>query len=514
MHLTPLLAAPATPDSSTVDLSVAPRLARDLIVVSNRAPVQHRLEPDGSVVPFRTGGGLVTAVERLVADAHGTWLAHGTRADIRAADSRSRLRVTSPHGPFDVRYQPLQPHVFRGFYEGFSNEALWPLCHAATVRPTFRATDFGCYVQANAQFAQAVVETAVSASPQVLVQDYHLALTPALVRRSLPHARIATFWHVPFPAARIFRTCPWARRLLRGLLGSDIIGVQTADDLRHLLDAAVLLTACEVDLARSVIRHGERRVQVAVIPAGANIPPLGAEPAACMRADLADHGVPSGARLILGVDRLDYTKGLVEKLAAYEALLARRTDLHGSLVLLQVAEPSRQVICSYQEVAEQVRAAGLHINDRFGGPGWQPVRLVERHCSADEVRRLYRSADVCWVNSVDDGMNLVAKEFVATRHDERGALVLSEFAGAAHQLTDALLVNPFAIERTARVVERALSMSDSEQRRRMRAMRCHVLRQDSCWWAQTLLRTLADATAPASLTRADVGAPALMTAPA
>ncbi|MGC4086236.1 MAG: trehalose-6-phosphate synthase [Vicinamibacterales bacterium] len=478
-----------------------------LIVLANRAPVRHVKQTSGALSQARSASGLVTAVEPVVARASGTWIAHGDEADLDATRDTGHISVETNGGAYRLRYVPVDPSTYDGFYRGFSNEALWPLCHLAKVAPRYRTNDFAAYTTVNRRFAAAVAREARGTTPTVLVQDYHFALAPRLIRSRVTGSAISLFWHIPWPHARVFRTCPWAQTLLEGVLGSDAIGVQTDEDRQYLLNAVALLTSADIDRRTGDIFHGGHLTRVRVRPVG--IDWTTAQEAddleTCRDEVRRDLGTPPDARLVVGIDRMDYSKGIPEKFAAFEHLLERRPDLRGSLVLAQVAEPSRDSIDAYRQARQAAAAACRRINERFGRPAYQPARMLERHYTADEVRRLYRAADVCWVNSLGDGMNLVAKEFAAARTDERGVLLLSEFAGASRQLLDALLVNPFAPERAARMLERALQMPVAEQMRRMRAMRHVVSRFDCRWWAARLLRDVARIAVP----RADYATPYL-----
>ncbi|MGE3957674.1 MAG: trehalose-6-phosphate synthase [Vicinamibacterales bacterium] len=462
-----------------------------LIVLANRAPLSHKEDGAGGYTIGRTASGLVTAVEPLVASAQGAWIAHGEPADLAATSPARDLRVSTAEGSYLLQYVPCPTREYAGFYNGFANEGLWPLCHDTPVAPVFRRADFIHYRSANRRFARAVAESSTGLSPIVLVQDYHFALAPAFIRRHRPAAAISTFWHIPWPSAHVFRTCPWAGELLTGLMQSDVIALQTDRDCRHLLDAVVMLTDASVDLARGLIHHRGHVIRVAANPVGVSRenPALDGLPATteCRRSVLAAHGLAPDTHLIVGVDRMDYSKGIPEKFLALERLLERRADLRGRITLLQVAEPSRATLPAYRAARTAAAEVCDRLRVRFGNGSQPPVLLLERHHDASEVYRLYRAADVCWVNSLDDGMNLVAKEFVAARDDNRGVLLLSERAGASQQLTDALPVHPSAIERTARTLERAIQMPIGEQAWRMRRMRQVVLSADSERWARTLL---------------------------
>jgi trehalose-6-phosphate synthase len=463
-----------------------------LIVLANRAPFRHERSGDGAARRVRTAGGLVTGVEPLLLASSGTWVAHGEVADLAASDPRGRISVRSGASEYALKYVPIDGREYEAYYGGFANEALWPLCHSANVSPVYRPSDYAHYDSVNRRFAAAVCEEAAGRSAVVLVQDYHFALAPRWIRRGLPDASIVAFWHIPWPHPHLFRSCPWSRQLLEGLLASDIVGLQTDDDCRHFLDTVTLLLRGNVDYADGTVEYRGRTTRVRAYPVGIdwnaaalrNVPPA----LACRERVHREHNLRNGVRIIVGVDRMDYTKGIARKFDAVEHLLERRADLRNRLVLLQVAEPSRQSLDAYRACREEAVAAANRVNARFGSADYHPILLLERHFEHDEVYTLYRASDVCYVNSLDDGMNLVAKEFAAARDDERGVLVLSEFAGASRQLADALIVNPYATARSARSLEQALQMGEEEQARRMRSMRRVVAATDSTWWGNQLLR--------------------------
>jgi trehalose 6-phosphate synthase len=465
-----------------------------LIVLANRAPFAHERGQDGSVRRVRSASGLVTAIEPVVEALAGTWVAHGEPMDMRAGDRSGRVAVSNGGRSYHVRYVPIATDEYDRFYGGFANEGLWPLCHDAGVAPAFRDADFRSYRGANRRFAEAVAAEGAGRSPYVLVQDYHFALAPRMIRRLLPRSPIVAFWHIPWPDPAAFARCPWAEDLMLGLLGSDVMGLQTEADCERFLASAALFE-CDVDFSQGTVHCAGRSTEVRAFPVGVQVDAstlLGTPSAEECRAEVfEEYAVPAGARLGIGVDRLDYSKGLPEKLLAIERLLEIRPDLHGGFSFIQVAEPSRSSLSAYRQVRETVNELCARVNARFGLPGWKPVALIDRHLDAPAIHRLYRAADLCFVNSLADGMNLVAKEFAASRDDERGVLLLSEHAGAIHQLRSALPVMPRCIDATARQLAAALEMSAGEQRRRMRAMRVAVAASDCYGWADQLTSAVA-----------------------
>lgn len=473
-----------------------PDVKRRVIVVANRAPFCHQQSADDRISVKQTASGVVTALQPLLAAYHGTWVAHGAgTADRLAVDKHDGLNVEVGTGAYRLRYVWLPAAEHRGYYFGFSNEGLWPLCHAVGVPPVFRQGDFQMYRKANDRFAAAAVAESTADAPIVLVQDYHFALVPRAVRQRVPASAVLSFWHIPWPSPRVFVTCPWSRELLDGLLASDIIGFQTDADCRNFLLTAALLLDAEVDLARRIVEYRGRMTAVRAYPVGVDWDNLvvQATPSSevCRERICRDLELPANVRLSIGIDRLDYTKGINEKFLAVERLLETSPELRGRFVFVQVAEPSRDSLPAYRATRAQLVETSQRVNRYFGTSSYLPIRLLEVHHPPADVYRFYRAADLCYVGSLHDGMNLVAKEFVCARDDERGVLVLSRFTGAAKQLTGALQVNPHAVEASVDVLRRALAMPIPEQVQRMRQMRASVATFSASWWAQQLVRDCA-----------------------
>jgi trehalose 6-phosphate synthase len=487
-----------------------------IIVLANRAPLKVTRRPDGRTSTERSASGLVTALEPLVARRAGTWVAYGASADgDGCVDRRDGLHVPPANPRYRLRYVRLPEEEHRGYYFGFANEGLWPLCHSVGVPPIFRSDDFRMYHRANARFTAAVVEEADGVSPLIFVQDYHFALAPRMLRRRLPSSTIVSFWHIPWPAPRVLAGCPWRTALLDGLLASDIVGFQTPEDCRHFIDAVETSLDAEVDRGESEVMFGGQTTRVRAYPVGIDWtnPAVSAAPppAVCRGQLLRDLRLPEDVRLGVGVDRLDYTKGINEKFLAIERLLERETGLQGRFAFVQVAEPSRECLPAYRAARAELVATSRRINSRFEARGCRPIVLLEAHHEPAAVYRLYRAADFCYVGSLHDGMNLVAKEFVCARGDGRGVLVLSRFAGAAQQLTDAVLVNPHAIDRTAEALAEALRMPAAEQSRRMRRLRANVAAFDTTWWSGQMLRDAGEVShAPARMPHPRVAAHATL----
>jgi trehalose 6-phosphate synthase len=464
-----------------------------VVVLANREPFMHDRAADGGIVVRRSASGLVTALEPLVQACSGVWVAHGTgTADADVVDRRNGLGVPPANPRYRLRRVWLDQREQQRYYYGFANEALWPLCHRAHVQPIFRSDDFDTYAAVNARFAEAVCEEADGDSPLVLVQDYHFALAPRMVHERLPLSTIVAFWHIPWPDPRNFEICPWGRALLKGLLGSDIIGFQTQSDCRNFIETVESSLEAHVDRDRNVVTHEGRQTMIRAYPVSIEWPDpwvsRAATTAVCRRTVRRQLRLGPDVRLGVGVDRMDYTKGIVEKFLAVERLLELRPELIGRFAFVQLAEPSRGCLPAYRDLRARLSHTAERINARFDTGACHPIILLEAHHEPDEVYRFLRAADLCYVGSLHDGMNLVAKEFVSARDDERGVLLLSSFTGAAQQLADALIVNPYAIDDSARALADALDMPIDEQRRRLRRMRSAVAEFSAYWWAGEMLR--------------------------
>lgn len=463
----------------------------DVIVVSNREPYihQHRGE---RIEVTRPASGLVTALEPIMRACSGTWIAHGSgSADREVVDRNDRVGVPPEKPAYQLRRVWLSADEEAGYYYGFANEGLWPLCHIAHVRPTFRSSDWAQYVAVNRKFAKAVVSEAKTKNPIVLVQDYHLALLPKMVREQLPDATIITFWHIPWPNPESFAICPWREEVLAGLLGSSILGFHTQFHCNNFVDTVDRFLEARVDRESFNVSFGAKLTAVRRYPISIAWPPeaemLEKSVIDCRGAIRQLNDLPPEHKLGVGVDRLDYTKGIVERLRAVERLLELNPDWVGRFSFVQIAAPTRSGIDEYQHHEAQVRTMAARINARFERRGPPPVVLKIEHHEPRAVYEYFRAADLCFVSSLHDGMNLVAKEFVAARDDERGVLILSEFTGAARELPEALIVNPYDADQCAAALHMALTMSATEQRDRMRLMRGLVAEFNVFRWAGRML---------------------------
>ena len=461
----------------------------EVLVVSNREPYLHEQTEHGIVVR-RPASGLVTAVEPVMRACSGTWIAHGSgSADRLTVDAHDRLRVPPKKPAYTLRRVWLTMEEEQGYYYGFSNEGLWPLCHMAHVRPVFRTSDWARYVEVNQRFADAVVAEAHTDDPVVLVQDYHFALLPQMVREKLPKATLIMFWHIPWPNPESFGICPWRKELLQGLLGNTLLGFHTPFHCKNFLETVDRCLETRIEHEASTISYRGELTQVEPYPISIAWPEQasGIDVAFCRRQMRDELQLSAMHRLALGVDRLDYTKGIVERFQAVDRLLEMYPDLVGRFSLLQIAAPSRSSLDEYQNLENRVRKLAQEINQRHVNAVAPPILLRVAHYDAEQLAYCYRGCDVCVVTSLHDGMNLVAKEFIAARDDEQGVLILSQFTGAARELYEALIINPYHIEQGAQALYRALAMPESEQRERMRSMRQLVRDFNVYRWAGRML---------------------------
>jgi alpha,alpha-trehalose-phosphate synthase [UDP-forming] len=475
-----------------------------IFAVSNREPYIHVREGRKTVCVVPPSG-LVTAIEPVLQACDGVWVATGNGdADKENVDEFDRLRVPPDDPKYTLRRVWLSAVEEARYYDGFANEGLWPLCHIAHTRPTFRAADWEAYQRVNEKFAAALLdEMKDSTEPLIFVQDYHFALLPRLIKTARPDARVAIFWHIPWPNPEAFGICPWQSELLDGLLGADLIGFHIPLHCNNFLDTVDRALESRTDREHMTVRRGGHTTSVKPYPVSVAF--SGGIPSALQaivtereedraeerRALLSDFGVHAES-IAVGVDRLDYTKGIVERLLAIEELLVEHPWHKERLTMVQIAAPSRTRIPSYVELHRRVDEEVRRINHRFQTSRWKPIVLIERQCNHDEVNRWYRIANVCLVTSLHDGMNLVAKEFAAARDDEDGVLVLSKFTGAAVELRDALIVNPYDVAEVSEAVHRALEMPREERRVRMQQMRKQVMEHNIYRWAAMVLGDLRD----------------------
>ncbi|MBI4512151.1 MAG: trehalose-6-phosphate synthase [Deltaproteobacteria bacterium] len=463
-----------------------------VVVVANREPYIHERSKNGEIRIVHPASGLVTAIEPIMRACSGVWIAHGSgSADRETADRHGRIRVPPGEESYLIRRVWLSPEEEKGYYFGFANEGLWPLCHVAHTRPIFRSDDWKHYRAVNQKFADAVCDEVDSKDPIVLVQDYHFALAPRLIRERLPRATVIMFWHIPWPNSERYGICPWRNELLEGMLGASILGFHTQYHCNNFVESIDRYLEARIDREQNAVVQRGRSTLVRPYPISLEWPIrwLKKVPSVdeCRTSVFRELNLPQDALLGVGVDRLDYTKGVEERLLAVERLLERFPSFRKRFTFVQLAAPSRTVIDRYRQLNESIEQVAARINERFGHGEYRPVVMLRAHHEPPTVFRYYRAADLCYVSSLHDGMNLVAKEFVAAREDERGVLVLSQFTGAARELTEALIVNPYDLDEASSALATALRMSTEEQHERMRSMRSFVSEFNVYRWAGRML---------------------------
>jgi len=460
-------------DNSAEDRAEKSAEDRPVIVVSNRLPVTVHRGPKG-LEARRSPGGLVSALEPVLKRRGGTWIGWpGT-------ELRQDETLWTADGPYDIRPVRLTEKEIAGYYHGFSNRTLWPLFHSLPGQARYDRKEWQSFQRANERFADTTAEVAGEAD-LVWIHDYHLMLTPQLLAERKQDTRVAFFLHIPFPPYDLFRLLPWDRELLRGVLASDLIGFHVAGYARNFLDCVERVLGARVDHDAMLVEHGDRTVQVGTFPIGIDFEYF--ERAARSAAPSAD---PT-ERIVLGVDRLDYTKGIPERIHAFERLLELYPEHREKVVFLQIAVPSRFQVAEYRQLKREIDGLVGRVNGRFATSQWSPIRYLYRSLSQDRLAGLYRDADVALVTPLRDGMNLVAKEFVASQADEPGVLVLSRLAGVAETMYEALQVNPHNLDGTAEAIHRALTMNEAERASRLTALRRRERKNDLDAWVDGFL---------------------------
>ncbi|HVZ75828.1 MAG TPA: trehalose-6-phosphate synthase [Candidatus Paceibacterota bacterium] len=469
---------------------------KQIFIVSNREPYVHKKTKKG-VAYSVPAHGMVTAIDALMQACGGMWIAYGSGdADRTVVDENDTIMVPPEEPRYALKRIWLTDEEVQGHYVGFSNEALFPLCLMTHTRPVFRPADWAAYRRVNAKFAEALLaEIRHIEQPLVLVQDLHFALVPRIIKRSRPDAQVALFWHHPWPTAEQFSICPWRKEILEGMLGADLIGFHVQQHCNLFLETVGKEIESKIDFEHFSITSGGHTSYVKPFPisipfTNSNNAPKQAAPA---EKPFAEYGVRTDL-VALGVDRLDYTKGIVERLRGIEQFFILYPEYRKRLTFVQIAAPSREAVQRYRQYGVEVEQEVERINESLQSASWKPIVFVRRHLSHQELRPLYRAAQVCLVTSLHDGMNLVAKEYIA-EHESSGVLILSAFTGAARELTSALIINPYSPEEIAAALKHALEMPLSEQYRRMRALRGIVSNYNVYRWAMELIKTLAQAAA-------------------
>lgn len=468
------------------------------VVVSNREPYIHKWR-EGKIVIDKPASGLVTALDPIMQACHGTWVAHGSgNADRKVVDSKNRLRVPPGKGAYTLRRVWLTKEEERGYYFGLANSVLWPLCHIAFTPPSFDERDWETYKRVNQNFADTVIDEVGDRKALVWVQDFHFALLPSMLKKRRPNIMVAQFWHIPWPNPEVFRICPWVREILEGMLGSDLIGFHIGMHCENFLDMVDQTMEVRIDWERSIVyHHGGIGTKVLPFPISVDFDLINKDADRDFSENKivqdALHALPMKHKYVgLGIDRIDYTKGIRERLKAIDRLLEKYPKLIGQFVFLQMGALSRIHIKLYKDLNDEINKLVEDINWRYATDSWQPVVMLRRNLTYPEILVLYKMADICIVSSLHDGMNLVAKEFVASRRDEDGVLLLSRFTGAARELdAGAIIINPYDTERFADAIYSAIAMPRRDRRRRMKLMRQVVSENNIYNWAGKFISELA-----------------------
>ena len=462
-------------------------------VVSNREPYMHVIdEPSAKANCIRPASGVVTAIHPILCACGGMWIAHGSgNADRKFVNSKDKLGVPPEDNRYILKRVWLTKEEEEGYYYGFSNEGLWPLCHNTHTRPVFRESDWQMYKKVNLKFAESVIAELPAKSPFIFIQDYHFTLLAKLIKERRPDATIALFWHIPWPTPESFSICPYQREILDGMLGCDLIGFHVQNHCNNFLDTANRLLESRVDTEKfSVVRaNKETFIRAFPISVDVNGPGLKIEPGReieRLKKELELEGKIVG----VGVERIDYTKGIIERISAIDRFLEKYPDYKKKFVFIQLAAPSRTHIKRYHDLMGEIDELVEKTNWKHGDGAWKPVIYLKRHFSADEIGPYYQLADFCIVSSLHDGMNLVAKEYIAAKKDSSGALILSQFTGAARELNEAILINPYSIEEFADSIKLAMDMPPEEKKRRMDSLRRVISENNIYRWAANIISEL------------------------
>jgi trehalose-6-phosphate synthase len=454
--------------------------APKVVIVSNRQPWFHEHVADG-IRAFRPASGLVTALEPIIEAVGGTWIAHGSAsADRLVVDRKNRIRLPEQNPRFTLRRVWLTPKEEEGYYYGISNKALWPLCHIVYTKPRFSRRDWEIYKDVNKRFSDTVLDEVGDSPAIVFVQDFHLALLPRYLRHARPDLKLIQFWHIPWPNREAFRIFPWSEEILDGLLGNDLLGFHIQYHCNNFLDTVDKGMEAMVDYENFSIYRGGRPTYIRPFPISVDFKQIGIDSGSEKVQEKKESFIrelgpgAEGTRIYVGADRIDYTKGIPERLRGFDLLLQRNPDLKKKVTLLQLAAPSRTQIEEYQSINDEIENLVEEINQRHGAGHWKPIHFLRAHHDYPAVIAAYCMANVVMVTSLHDGMNLVAKEFIAARTDGDGVLLLSQYTGAARELIDALLINPYDIDQLADAMLQAFHMPEKERRQRMARMRAQV----------------------------------------
>lgn len=469
---------------------------RKLVIVSNREPYIHK-KTGNTITVMQPASGVTNALDPLMKACGGLWVAHGSgTGDKDVVDEHDRVAVP-PHDPkYTLRRVWLTPEEEHGYYYGVSNDGIWPLCHSAFVEPIFREEDWKDYEKVNKKFAKAIVDEVKSIKrPIIFIQDYHFTLLPTYIKELKPDAIIALFWHIPWPTSESFIICPWRKEILAGMLGADLISFHTQLHCNNFLETIRKELEARIDLEQFSVQKNGHLSYIKPFPIGIPFPDehtQSADPLDPNDRDtfLRSIGVHPTEYIGVGVDRMDYTKGIIERFRAIEQFLDKNPEYKGRFTFIQASPLTRSIIPSYQHFAKELNATLERINAKFKDKHWTPIVFINKHLDRDIINMIYKSGNICMVTSLHDGMNLVAKEFIAQRSDNLGVLILSRFTGASRELRDALVINPFDIQEMVDAIKEGLEMSPTAQRKRMIKLRQTVKDNTIYRWAAQLLKTM------------------------
>lgn len=466
-----------------------------LFVVSNREPYMHVVDDATGITKcIRPASGVVTAIHPILCACGGMWIAHGAgNADRKFVNSKDKLGVPPEDNRYILKRIWLNKNEEDGYYYGFANEGLWPLCHNTHTRPIFRETDWEAYKKVNQKFADSVLEELPSKNPFVFIQDYHFTLVSRMIKEKRPDATIALFWHIPWPTPESFSICPYRKEILDGMLGCDLIGFHVQNHCNNFLDTANRLLESRVDTEKfSVVRlDKETFVRAFPISVDGHITSDAKESDLTKQIENIKKEFDLEDKIVgIGVDRIDYTKGIIERILAIDRFFEKYPRYRKKVVFMQIAAPSRVHIKRYHDLMSEIDELVEKKNWKHMDGNWKPIIYLKKHFSQDEIEPFYKMADFCIVSSLHDGMNLVAKEYVAAKKDLSGSLILSQFTGAARELTSAVQFNPYAIEEFADAIKFSLEMPLEEKRKRMESMRKIITENNIYRWAGNIITEL------------------------
>lgn len=470
---------------------------RHIVVVSNREPYIHTKQ-NGKINFYQPASGMVTAIEPIMFACGGTWLAHGSgNADRETVDKDNIIAVPPEEHLYKLRRVWLTPEEEKGYYNGFSNEGIWPLCHMVHTRPIFRKGDWEEYQKVNEKFAQELLKEIKDVPrPIILIQDYHFALLPRMIKQERPDATIGIFWHIPWPHSEAFRICPWRKELLDGMLGADLLGFHTQLHCNNFIDTVGKELEALINVEEFAVQRRDHISHIKPFPISIPFSEESLKKTPEQEASVDERkNILQKLRIKskyigLGVERLDYTKGILERLQAVEYFLEKHPAFKEQFTFIQIGAPSRSSIPHYAQFEEKVEQEVARINKKLQVNDWKPIVFLKKHHTHEEIEKFYKIADVCLVTSLHDGMNLVAKEYIIARTDEKGVLILSQFTGASQELKEALIINPYNIEQMSEAIYTGLTMLQPEQEKRMKRLREIVINFNVYRWSAELLKTL------------------------